>query len=266
MESTRSLDGTTIGFERTGEGPPLLLVHGGVSDHTRWKPILPALERRFTVHAMDRRGRGGSGDGTTYAIEREFEDVAAVADAIGEPVNLLAHSFGAVCAIGAAKLTTNLRTLTLYEPPPVAVAVEGMLSPAMEARLQALMDRGDRAGVVTTFMREVVAIPPQELEMLQALPSWSGRVDAAHTILREHRALRTHAPYEPAGLTGLRLPVLLLVGGDSSTMYTGNTDLLHSMLPNSRIAVLPGQQHLAINTDPDLFTRTVLAFLDNPEA
>ncbi|MDQ3444533.1 MAG: hypothetical protein M3490_13120 [Chloroflexota bacterium] len=49
-------------------------------------------------------------------------------------------------------------------------------------------------------------------------------------------------------------------------MYTGNIDLLHSMLPNSRIAALPGQQHMAMNTDPDLFTRTVLEFLNDAEA
>ncbi|MBA3379235.1 MAG: alpha/beta hydrolase [Chloroflexia bacterium] len=180
METTTSVDGTTIAYQRAGRGPALLLMHDGVSDHTRRKPILPALEGRFTVYAMDRRGRGGSGDGTSYAIEREFEDIAAVAGAIGETVNLIAHSFGAVCALGAANLTKDLRTLILYEPPPVAV--EGLLSPASDARLQALMDQGDRAGMVTTFMREVAAIPPRELEMLQALPSWSGRVDAAHTI------------------------------------------------------------------------------------
>ncbi len=263
MESTRSLDGTKIAYRRSGQGPPLLLVHGGVSDHTRWKPVLPALETRFSVYAMDRRGRGGSGDSLTYAIEREFEDLAAVADAIGEPVNLLAHSFGAACAIGAASLTGSLRTLMLYEPP--TIGVETLLSPAMDTRLQALLNHGDRDGVVTTFMREVAAIPPQELEMLRSLPSWPGRVDAAHTILRELRALQTHAPYGANELSALTLPILLLVGGDSPAMYTDNIDFLHSMLPNSRIAVLPGQQHMAMNTDPDLFTRTILEFLDKPD-
>ena len=67
---------------RDGDGPPLLLVHGGLGDHTRWGPLLPYLDPHFTVHAMDRRGRGVSGDGPDYSPLREFEDVAAVIDAI----------------------------------------------------------------------------------------------------------------------------------------------------------------------------------------
>lgn len=58
-----SRDGTEIAWWTTGEGPPLLLVHGTTADHTRWRPLLPHLERHVTVHAMDRRDRGASGDG-----------------------------------------------------------------------------------------------------------------------------------------------------------------------------------------------------------
>src|SRR3712207_301123 len=103
-----SADGTPIGYERSGEGPPLVLVHGATSDRRRWAPILPALEKRFTVYAVDRRGRGASGDAQTYAIEREFEDIAAVVDAIGGPVDLIGHSYGALCVLEAATRSTNV--------------------------------------------------------------------------------------------------------------------------------------------------------------
>ena len=89
METITSKDGTLIAYRRSGEGPPLVLVHGAAANHSRWTPILPAFEERFTVCAVDRRGRGGSGDSDDYAIEREFEDVAAVVDSFGEPANLL---------------------------------------------------------------------------------------------------------------------------------------------------------------------------------
>ena len=82
-ETFTSNDGTPIAYRRSGEGPPLVLVHGAAADHGRWRPVLPAFEERFTVYATDRRGRGGSGDGDDYAIEREFEDVAAVVKSIG---------------------------------------------------------------------------------------------------------------------------------------------------------------------------------------
>src|SRR5687767_12504745 len=112
-----SQDGTSIAVQVTGRGAPLLLVHGTTADHSRWTPLLPALEARFTVHAMDRRGRGESGDAADYSLVREFEDVAAVVDAIGGPVNLLGHSYGALCSLEAALRTSNLRKLILYEPP-----------------------------------------------------------------------------------------------------------------------------------------------------
>jgi pimeloyl-ACP methyl ester carboxylesterase len=92
LVTLRSTDGTTIAYERIGGGPPLVLVHGSVCDRTYWKPILPALAEHFTVVCPDRRGRGASGDATDFGIEREFDDIAAVVDAIDEPVHLLGHS------------------------------------------------------------------------------------------------------------------------------------------------------------------------------
>jgi pimeloyl-ACP methyl ester carboxylesterase len=78
----QSRDGTEIAYWTTGHGPPLVVVHGTPADHTRWWPLLPHLERHFTVHAIDRRGRGASGDSPEYTLDREFEDVAAVVDAL----------------------------------------------------------------------------------------------------------------------------------------------------------------------------------------
>ena len=112
-QSTASTDGTTIAYQRSGDGPPLVLVHGTAADHRRWAPVLPALEQQFTVCAVDRRGRGGSGDTAAYAVEQEFDDIAAVVDSLGEPVHLLGHSYGALCALEAALRTRAVRTLML---------------------------------------------------------------------------------------------------------------------------------------------------------
>jgi Alpha/beta hydrolase family len=89
------------------------LVHGAPADHTRWRPLLPYLEPYVTVHALDRRGRGASGDAPEYRLEREFEDVAAVVDAVaasGQPVDVYGHSHGGMVAFGAAALTPNVRS------------------------------------------------------------------------------------------------------------------------------------------------------------
>ena len=115
MDRVRSKDGTLIAYERSGTGPALVLVHGTTADHTRWASVLPMLEQRFTAYAVDRRGRGQSDDSAVYSIEREYEDIAAVVASIQGPVNLLGHSYGALCSLEAALLATNLNKLILPE-------------------------------------------------------------------------------------------------------------------------------------------------------
>lgn len=70
--SVSSGDGTEISYWTSGDGPPIVLVHGAPADHTRWRPLLPYLEQHLTVHAIDRRGRGASGDAGEYSLEREY--------------------------------------------------------------------------------------------------------------------------------------------------------------------------------------------------
>jgi pimeloyl-ACP methyl ester carboxylesterase len=107
-------DGGLIVVWVEGDGPPLVLVHGSLSDHTTFEPLAGELRDEFTFFAMDRRGFGASLESPNYSAEREFSDVAAVVDAVvtrtGEPVVLFGHSWGASCALGASP---HLRR---YEP------------------------------------------------------------------------------------------------------------------------------------------------------
>jgi pimeloyl-ACP methyl ester carboxylesterase len=166
-----------------------VLVHGTAADHSRWAPVLPAFEERFTVCAVDRRGRGGSGDSEVYAIEWEFEDVAAVVDSLGESAILLGHSYGALCALEAALLTRNVSKGVLYDPG-IEVAGEEIYTQEVIERLEAMLESGDRDGVVATTMREVAGLPPETVEYMRSQPAWQARVEAAHTIPRELRELR----------------------------------------------------------------------------
>ncbi len=253
-----SRDGTAIAYFRSGGGPPLVLVHGATADHTRWAPLLPALEQQFSVIAIDRRGRGHSNDASSYAIEREFEDVAAVVDAIGEPVFLLGHSYGAVCSLEATRLTNNVKKLVLYEPPiPTGMR---FYSPDIIEHVAALLAQGDREGVVMTFFREVVRAPETELRMITSLPNWPARVATAHTISREMRIDSSYA-FCPAAFLEMNVPTLLLLGGDSPPIMKAATEAVHRAISTSRIDVLPGQQHTAMNTAPELFLDKVTGFL-----
>jgi len=253
-----SKDGTPIACFKSGAGTPLVLVHGTTADHSRWAPVLAAFEKHFTVYACDRRGRGESGDAAGYAMDREFEDIAAVIDGIGGPVDVLAHSYGALCSLEAAARARNLRRLVLYEPPiPAGVNI---YPPGVIDRLQALLDAGDRDGVVSMFMAEVPRVPPDQLALMKSLPAWRARVSAAHTIVRELRA-DEHYSFDPSRVGGARAPTLLLLGGASPPFFKAAIDRVHSALPQSRIVVLPGQTHVAIDTVPELFAREVLTFL-----
>jgi pimeloyl-ACP methyl ester carboxylesterase len=258
VERVTSKDGTPIAYHRAGAGAPLVLVHGTGGAAARWVPLLPALAQQFQVYAVDRRGRGDSGDAADYAIEREFEDIAAVISAIDEPVTVLGHSYGAICALEAALLVSNLRRLILYEPP-IALETEAEPSPTAD-RLQALLDAGDREGVLTTFLTDVVLMPPDELALFRSSPAWPARLAAAHTLPRELRALAGYR-FRPDRFTTMAAPTLLLLGGDSPAFFEASIAAVRAALPFNRVAVLPGQQHIAMDTAPELFVREVVAFL-----
>lgn len=179
-----SRDATEIAYWTSGNGPPLVLVHGTPADHTRWRPLLPYLEPHTIVHAMDRRGRGGSGDGPEYTLEREYEDVAAVVDAVaeasGSAVDVYGHSHGGFCAFGAATLTSNIRKLVLYEGWPVPNPAVFAMPAEVEQRMDALLAEGDRDAVVETLFRHFELMSEEDLAAFRAAPSWPGRVAAAH--------------------------------------------------------------------------------------
>jgi len=260
MDSILSPDGTRIAFWRTGSGPPLVLVHGAAGDHTRWEVagVRAALAEHFSVLAMDRRGRGGSGDASPYAIQREFEDVAAVVEAAGEPAVLLGHSYGALCALEGALLTRRLRRLILYEPPFPTPGHTFDTSEAV-AEVKALLEAGDREGALVHFLREIAELTAPEVEALRALPSWGGRVEAAHTLPREEQAAMAYR-FLPERFSALAGPTLLLEGGASHPGYLQASHALASAFPRCRTVVLEGQGHVAMNTAPRRFVAEVVAF------
>jgi pimeloyl-ACP methyl ester carboxylesterase len=259
MHTVTSRDGARIAFWTSGEGPPLLLVHGTTADHTTtWRYVGPALERRFTVHAMDRRGRGGSGDGPAYDLQREAEDVAAVVDAIGGPVTVLGHSHGALCAIEAALLTRNLRRLILYE----GVCRNGadLVPQDFIDRLDAMLKAGDVEGMLVALLMELVGMPPAEIDLLRSQPdAWAVRLANAPTIPRELRAVERYR-FEPDRFRDMRTPTLLLVGGSSPRREWDDATAVSAALPDARVVALAGQQHAAMYTAPDAFVGEVTRF------
>ena len=258
-----SRDGTPIGFFTSGDGPPLLLVHGALGDHTRWDVLRPYLEPHVTVHAMDRRGRGASGDHPDYAIEREYEDVAAVVDRVaaktGSGVDVYCSSFGGLCTFGAATLTANIRRLALYEAWP-PVHPEAFAPPAgLMERVEALLAAQKREAALEAAYREILGLSEEQLDELRAQPAWPARIAAAHTIPREHRAFSA-TPFEARQAAKISVPTLLLVGSESPA-WRPEAETVAAALPDARIVVLQGQGHGADLFAPERVVEALLTFL-----
>lgn len=260
MDTVASKDGTQIAFSRSGEGPPLLLVHGAVADHTTtWRLVRPLLEDHFTVYAMDRRGRGASGDSHGYRIEREAEDIAAVIAAIEEPANVLGHSYGALCALEASLLTHRLRRLILYEG--IYQRGADVYPPGLIDRLEAMLTAGNAEEMLVTMLRELVGLSPDDIRLLRSQrEAWATRLGNASTIPRELSADQQYC-FSPERFGTMRQPTLLLVGSDSPRRELDNAHAVAAGLPDARVLILPGQQHIAMHTAPELFVREVLHFL-----
>ena len=101
MHKATSKDGTLIAFDRSGQGPALILIGGALSDRSGGAPLAELLAPRFTVFSYDRRGRGDSGDTAPYAVEREVEDIEALIDEAGGAAFVYGKSSGAVLALEA---------------------------------------------------------------------------------------------------------------------------------------------------------------------
>src|SRR5260370_13532141 len=120
MNTLRSHDGTTIAYDKQGEGPALILVDGALTVHSSGSgsELAELLAPHFTVYGFDRRGRGESGDTLPYAVDREIDDIEALIDRAGGSAVLYGHSSGGPRTMRAAlRLGSQASEITMYEPP-----------------------------------------------------------------------------------------------------------------------------------------------------
>ena len=261
-----SADGTPIAVFTSGVGPGLVLVHGAAADHTTFRVLGPLLATRFTIHAIDRRGRGASGDRSPYAIDREFEDLAAVATVLAAEargsVDVFGHSYGGRCALGAALLTQDIGRVISYEGAPTPPG-ERYGDAALSRELAALAAAGQDERLLETFMTRVVGMSADDLHRYRSDPIWPRRVAAAATIAREVAV----ESGDEAGLDRLgavEQPVLQILGGDSRREFSVATAALDDRLADGTIIVIPGAKHAAHHTHPDAVVEAMTAFLASP--
>lgn len=258
-EFVTSADGTRIAFERRGTGPTVILIGGILSDRGWVAPLAEALSDRFTTIAVDRRGRGDSGDGAAYAVTREVEDIAALIAVVGERPALYGHSSGAPLALRAAAEGLPIGRLVLYEPPYSPEDAPEAAEPYV-AEVHAHLAAGRRAEAIATFM-EASGVPT---EMAAAMAADPARLRAAPSMANDLALMDVaRGGRLPVALASrVAVPTLILAGDQSPDFFHTTAKRLGEVIPGARVAVLAGADHSAA---VDLTAPAMAAFLGEPD-
>lgn len=257
-ETVRSADGTRIGFARFGKGPAIVFVHGSISGRRDWVRVAEPLAEQFTCCLMDRRGRGLSENGETeYSIEREYEDIAAVLEAAGPDASLVAHSYGATCALGAA-VRTPVHRVVLYEPPlPIHSPIVG--EPLEDFRRAEEATNLELA--LEIGLKNFVRMPAAKIEVMRKTKSWPKLAALVPTWTRELEAMDALSS-SVEQYAGISAPTLLLLGSESAQHpFKDAVAELIKVIPQVEVGPLPGQSHMALRLAPHMVSEHIASFL-----
>jgi pimeloyl-ACP methyl ester carboxylesterase len=256
LQYVASADGTTLAYERHGDGPAVILVGGAAVDRRASAGLVAALAPDFAVYNFDRRGRGESGDTLPYAVDREIEDIAAMLGAAGGSAHLCGSSSGAALALLAAARRLPVIRMVLWEPP---YKMDAATRPPTDAAdtLERLVAEGRRADAVEYFMTKVVGMPPEAVSEARTQPWWADQENVAHTLAYDDRILADYSiPLDAAARVAV--PTLILTGGKSFPFLRQTAEALAKAIPDGRTDVLEGQEHVV---DPTVLAPAVTAFL-----
>lgn len=257
MNKVTSSDGTTIAFDRMGEGPPVVLVCGGSVDRMSNAPLAAILAEHFTVFNYDRRGRGDSGDTPPYAVEREVEDIDAVITAAGGSANLYGTSSGAALALEAAASGLPITRLALWEPP--FILDENARPPANQVETyNELVAAGRRGDAVEFFMAKVVGMPAEFVAESRNAPWWAAQEALAHTLAYDATIMGDYSlPIDRAA--SVKAPTLVIAGGGDFPWMRQTAQALAEALPDGQISTLEGQGH---DVDPAVLAPALVEFFE----
>jgi pimeloyl-ACP methyl ester carboxylesterase len=241
MDTVPSRDGTTIAFDRLGEGPPVILVSGASTARAIHAQLAELLAADFAVFNYDRRGRGDSGDTAPYAIEREIEDLHAVLAAAGGAAAVFGNSSGAILALHAAAAGLPLTKLALWEPPFMTDPDAPRRQQAYVAQLTELLDAGRRGDAMALFMR-TIGLPEGMIAGMRHAPMWPDMEALAHTLAYDATVMGDSTV--PTGLVAsVKAPTLVLEGSETGAWAASSARALTAALPNPQHHTLKGQAH-----------------------
>jgi pimeloyl-ACP methyl ester carboxylesterase len=255
MNTLTSRDGTTIAFDRLGDGAPVILVCGGSTDRMANAPLAEFLAPHFTVFNYDRRGRGDSGDTAPYAVGREVEDLDAVIAAAGGSAFVYGTSSGAALALEAAASGLAITKLAMWEPP--FSLDESSRPPADQVeRYDEMISAGRRGAAVEYFMAKVVGLPPEFVAYARTQPFWQKQEALAHTLSYDAIIMGDYSlPAELAA--AVTAPTLVMAGGGSFSFMRETARALADIIPEGKHRILEGQEH---NVAPEALAPELVEF------
>jgi pimeloyl-ACP methyl ester carboxylesterase len=260
FETVASADGTTIAFERRGQGPPLVLVGGAFSNRATHSGLADVLAPHFNVVVYDRRGRGDSGDAPTYAVGREVDDLTALIGELGGRASVFGHSSGAILALEAARVGAPVDRVVAYEPPFIA---DGFTRPGADLaeRLRDLVGQGRRDDAVALFQTEAIGMPEQAVQGSRGTPMWAGLVAVAPTLPYDVEITGPGNVIPAERLAQIRVPTLVIAGTASMPWMLPGTRAAAAAIPGARHVTLEGEDHGTPWSHPGVLVPVLLDFL-----
>ena len=248
MEKVISKDGTPIAVDKLGSGPALILVDGAMCSRGfgPMPPLAKELASRFTVYHYDRRGRGDSGDGFAYDVQREIDDLDAVLQHAGGSAMVFGISSGAALAGEAVRQLRGIRRLALFEAPYVIDNTHEPLPPNFIAETKAFVGSGNRSAAVKKFMR-YVGTPAIAVFAMSLLPFWKKLTKIAHTLSNDLEIIAPHhqgRPFPEGKWSMVTVPVLVMGGGKSPAWMQNAMKAWAHAFPNAVHQTLAGQTHM----------------------
>lgn len=261
----------TVGFEVSGAGRPVLLVHGSMSHKGQWRALAKELQHSHKVVAIDLYGYGDS----VFPVLGGFsmaDEIGLAVEVIervfgrGERFHIVGHSYGGAVALNLAKAMPNrVRSVALFEPAAFN-----------------LLDRDSAAYSEITAVARTIEIALANGRDISAtarfVDYWSGPGTFAQLSREKQQALVNRIakiPLDfaaifgdastPADYEALPMPVCLLAGSASRRPTHGVIDTLARSLFNAQLTWVDGG-HMTPVTDPHLVNPVIAGFIHQVDA
>ena len=266
-----SADGTPIAYSAWGDGDPIVIIDGA----TAYRAVTPENEKvgellagSFRVINYDRRGRGESGDTAPYAVEREFDDLAAIIAGPGEGrgATVFAWSSGGFLALNAAQAGVPIARLALFEPPAVADDSRPPLPADYVERLDAAIAAGKPGDAAELFLTAAVLMPPEFVAGMRGSEMWPGLEAVARTIAYDGRQVgdaMSGQPLRSERWDGVDIPVLVMYGEGTWPFLATGAQAVAAVLPAATIKAVPGENH---STTAEVLAPELRAFASDSTA